>query len=905
MEMLARGRSLWRALRRRPALETEMDEEFRLHLELRAEDLVRAGLSSSAAARRARLEFGSVERYKEEGRESRGLRPVEELRGDVRYVWRSLRRNPGFVAAAVLMLGIGVGANSAVFSLVSASLLRPLPFAGADRLVVLHQTRIEPGGEERALRWSYPQFLALRASLTSFSHLAAYYVDDVNLSGAAGEPERVRAEMVSAAYFPALAVRPAVGRAFLPREDSVPGAYPVVVLGHDLWSRALGADSGVVGSQVLLNGVALTVVGVAPAGFRGLTGEAELWFPQAMAPVVSYPEQLTSPQHFQSVVGRLRPGVRLAQAAAEVETVGGLAAAAVRAEAAGGGSWGASLLSLEEARRDPGSVRARLVLGGAALFLLLIAVVNLSALLLARSVARARETAVRAALGAGRFRLVRQALVEGGLLGLLGGALGVLLALLSVGTLVALAPEHLGGAEPHFARLSSFAEPRVDWRVLAFAACVALGTGLLAGLIPALRSTRGDLTRALKTGARGSSVGVGSLRRPTVLSLAATLQVAGALVLLVGAALLLQTFHRLTSVDPGFQPEGLLTFRISPPVREYGGNAAAPLLARVLARVEAVPGVQSASVSMCTPFERCSSTPLYLEGAPDPQTPPIVGRHYVGPEHFRTLGIPLLHGRALTAADRAGAPRVAVINETAARRFWPGEDPLGRRVRFGGGGGFASPDSLTEIVGVVGDVLYAAPGGPVRPDFYTSYLQFTWPWSTVIVRAAGDPLALVPALRRAVAGVDPHLAIHELHTMHERQRRALAGERFATLSLTLFAGIGMLLAAFGIYGIMAYSVAQRRREMGIRLALGSTTGDILRVVVLQGAALAVAGLAIGTAVALVLAGALPALVAGVGTADPLVLAAVASILLLLALLACYLPARAATRVDPVETLAAD
>jgi putative ABC transport system permease protein len=907
MELLSRVRSAWRVLWRRSAFESDMEEEFRFHLERRAEDLMAGGVDRGEAMRRARLEFGSPERYKSEGREARGLRPFEELRIEVRQVARSLSRSPGFTVAAVLMLGLGIGVNAAVFSLISANLFRPLPFPEADRLVVVHQIHAPPNAEPRPLRWSYPQFEALRSELSTVPELAAYYADDVNLAGGVAGPVRVRAEMVSASYLSLLGVRPALGRDFAPAEDSVPGAHPEVILGHELWSGHFGADSRLVGEAVVLNDVTLTVIGVGPAGFRGLTGEADLWFPQAMAPAVSFPEQLTSPQLFHNVVGRLAPGVSVAEGRAEVATVGAGAAASARAGAEGpdGSDWGASLLPLDEARRDAGAVRAQLVLAGAAAFVLLIALVNLSGLLLARSTGRARESAVRAALGAGRFRLARHGAVEGGLLGLLGGAFGVVLALWSVGGLVALSPEGLGGGRPRFATIASFAEPTVDWRVIVFAAVLSLAAGVLAGLIPALRGARTDLGPALRTGARGSSVGVGSLRRPTVLSAAAVAQVALALVLLMGAGLMLQGFQRLRTVDPGFDPSGVVTFRISPPFGEYQGEAAAPLLQRVLERVEAVPGVESATVSLCTPFSRCSSTPLYLDGRPAADPAPLVGRLYVGPDHFRTLRIALVRGRALTADDRAGRPRVAVINETAARRFWPDEDPIGQRVWFGGGGGFASPDSLTEIVGVVGDVLHGSPGEEVGPDFYTSYLQFTWPYTTVLVRAAGDAVALVPALRRAVREVDANLPIYDVQTMRERAAGSLARECSATTALTVFAGLGLLLAALGIYGIMAYTVVQRRREIGIRLALGAAPPEILRFILGQGAILTAAGLAIGAAASVAMTRALPALIGDIGPAEPRVLLAVIAILLLTALLACYLPARSATRVDPLETLAAD
>jgi putative ABC transport system permease protein len=575
------------------------------------------------------------------------------------------------------------------------------------------------------------------------------------------------------------------------------------------------------------------VVGVLPAGFQGLAGVRDVWLPQAMAPSVTFAEQLTSSEHFLSVVARLRPDATLARARADVGTAGLRAAASARAAAGGGaaGAWSAHAAWLDDARRDPAMVRAHVVLAGIVAFVLLIAAVNLAALLLARSVGRARETALRAALGAGRTRLVRHALVEGALLGVLGAGLG-----------------------------------------LAFAAG---GIGALGAVVPQ-RS----------------------------LSAAAVVQVACAVVLLVGAALLVRAFDRLRAVDPGFDPAGIITLRLSGSDREHGA-APAGLHERILERVQALPGVESATVAFCPPFSQCSSTFVHFADRPESATPPLVGRHYVGPDHFRTLGIPVKRGRALTAEDRAGRPRVAVINETAARELWPDEDPIGRRVRFTSGGGFASPDSLTEIVGIVGDVLYGAPGDPVRPDFYTSYLQFTWPAGMLLVRTRAPPAAIVPALRAAVAAVDPGLPVYDVRMLSERAGDAVAAERFATGAATGFAGLGLLLAAIGVYGILAYSVAQRRREIGIRVALGASRADVAGLVLRQGLVVAAVGLAAGIAVALPLARGLDALVRGAGSVHTAVLAGVATVLLGIAALASLLPARAAARVDPVGTLAAD
>lgn len=904
----ARVRSLWSGLRRRPAFERDMGEEFQVHLELRTEDLIRSGLTPADAARRARVEFGGAEGHKEAARAARGLRLFDELRGDLRHAVRSLRRTPVLAGAAALTLALGVGANTAVFSLVNASLWRPLPFADPGQLVELRQTHAPPGAEARVLPWwSYPQVEALQTRLTTLAHVTGYSVGNANLSGAGIAPERVRLEIVSGSYFGLLGVPPLLGRGFLPEEDAGPGTHPVMVLGHALWVQQFGADPALIGRSLAVNGVSLTVGGVAAPGFAGASGEASVWITHAMAPQVALPEYRTSTEYFIGLLGRLRPGLALAEARAELLAVGAAVTTALR-ETGGAdpwpGTWGVDLVSLPDARRDPAALRSQLVLTGTTMIVLLIAVLNLAGLLTARATARANETAVRAALGAGRLRLIRHAMLEGGVLGVAGGAIGILLTIWGVRLLTTFAPERLGGLRLRASTaMGHFAEPDVDWRVIGFAALVSLAAGLLAGFLPAVLATR-RMENPLPGSARTSAIGTGSLRRPTVLSTTAVLQTACGLVLLAGAGTLLRELNRLRAVDPGFRAPGLVTFQLSLPDREFGAPTLVPLVERILDRMEAVPGVEAATVG-CLPYRRCSWTAVRIEGRPATDPLPTVGRLYVGPDHFRTFGIPILRGRALTADDRTGRPRVAVINATAARRFWPGEDPLGKRVWFGGGGGFASPDSLTEIVGVAGDVLNGPPGTEVGADFYTSYLQYTIPATTVTVRAAAPLEVLIPALRRALMTIDPHLPLHTVRTMESWGREALASERFSAAALGVLAGLGLMLASVGVYGIMAYAVARRRREIGIRMALGMSPRAVLRLILAQGAALAAAGLALGTIAALWLSGTLTALMAGADRLEPQVLAAAAAVLVAVVLVACWVPARAAMRVDPVETLAAE
>ena len=823
----------------------------------------------------------------------------------MRSFLRALRSPLSITVVATLALAIG--ANTAVFGIVDAVLLRPPPFRDVERLSILYITRSAEGGRLQRERWSYPRYQLLR-------RLAAPYFDDVasfsrsTLTITDGEPEPVEGEVVAPAYFRLLSMRPLLGRVLLEEEATLAGEQPVVVIGHSLWRRRFAGDSGVVGRSMRISGVPFTIVGVMPEGAVGLTGRGELWIPPTMAPRVSYPEYLTTNQNFISVVGRLRRGVAHESARRAAEVIGAQIQREVPSADYGDRAViGATSVPLDAARVEPTSRQSALLLLAAVGFLLLLACANVANLLLARATSRRRELAVRAALGATRGQLARITLLESLVLTGAGGALGGLLAV----WLLPLVPVPTAIIHPRnmYGSLGDFAAPAFDWRVGAFVILVSVIAAFLCGALPALAPSRLDLTRDLKDGAPAASAGAG-LRRLSARSVLVGVETALALLLLVSAGLMLESFRRLRAQPIGFEPERLMTFWLRPPDVKYPPPQAAPLIERTLAEIARLPEVEAASVDGCTPLGTgCANSTLYVVGRPlpAPNEAPGVLRHYVGPDHFRALGVPLIRGRVFTPADRAGRPRVAIINQLAARRFFAGEDPIGQRVWFGGGSTFDRPDSAAEIVGIVGDVAHQAlDERPVQPDFYTSYLQFTYASRAVLVRArAGDPARLVPALRRAVRNADPDLALYDVRTMAERIGESWARRRLHTILLAGFAAVAILLSAMGIYAIVAHSIALRTREVGIRVALGATMSDVVGLLVREGMAFPAIGLAVGVAGALLLTRALSALLYGVAPTEPAVYVAVTVLLAFVALVACYLPARRVLRIDPLVALKSD
>jgi len=822
---------------------------------------------------------------------------------DVGYALRSLARMRGLAIAAVLTLALGIGATTTMVSLVDAMLWRPPPFADPDRLTIVSVTRTTSREGLQRLRWSRPAIAELESAVSSFDPIASFTSASISLSNPQSsisnpqwrEPEQLDGEIVSSAYFHALRLTPLAGRLLQPGDDderATAGADPVVLVGARIWRRRFGADPSLIGRPVRINDVPLTVAGILPDGFSGLSGRADVWIPRSLAPRLTYSDYLTTPQHFINVVARLKDGVRLERANAELAAIGGRFA---DPESPAGTRWSALARPLAEARVDLGARRSALALLGAAVCVLLIACVNVASLLLGRGRTRGREMAIRLAIGSSRWRIVRQLLTEGLVLAATAGACGALASAWGTRLLSRVTPPVVASARNDYAAISMFAAPGLDARVLAYTVAITLAATLLCALAPALDLSKADLAPALKQDDRSG-------RRRTLGGLVVG-EVALAVLLLAGAGLLVDSFAHVQNLRVGFETSRVLTFWIRPPSSRYAPKDGPAIIERLLARIERSPGVESAAVNRCTPFTGCARTIVFFPGRPaDPLTAPVVGRHYVSADYFRTLGIPLRAGRLLTPADRADRPPVAVINEGAARRFWPGQDPIGGRVWFGSGTGFTSPDHPVEVVGVVGDVKYEAVDQPTGPDFYTSYLQFAYPDTMAIVKTRGSAEAVIASLRTAVASVDAALPIDDVQTLDDRIDAAVARPRFNAALAAAFAAVALLLAAIGIHGILAYSVSARMRELGIRLALGADGGRLSRMVLAEGLRLAALGSIMGLALALAGAKLLQGLLVGIGASDPLMLAAGVLLMLVVATVAAAVPARRASAVDPLMVL---
>jgi putative ABC transport system permease protein len=821
------------------------------------------------------------------------------LLNDIRYAVRTLLRTPAMTITALITLALGIGANTALFSVADAVLLRPLPFADADRLVLLSTTR--PAQGLMSLPFSLPNFRDVQQQNQVFDGMAAWALGRFNL--AADEPEQVQYAVTTSNFFELLGVTAARGRTFFPAEDT-PASGPVVVISHSLWQRRFGSDPAIVGRGISLDGRTYEVVGVLPAGFRFLKfrGDTEVWLPLGPDPFVD--RRYARAVHSMGVMARLAPGVTMGKARAEMETI---AERLSRAYPENRGR-GIAVMSLRE--QVVGNLRqAVIVLLGAVAFVLLIACANVASLLLTRANARQREMAIRSALGAGRGRLLRQLLTEHILLAAGGGVFGLIVGIWSLELFKAVPPAAPSLFVPYAIDPDRI---RIDRTVLAFTATLSLLTGLVFGLMPALESSRTDVMGALKQG--GSQSGGG--RRQTRLRAALVVaEVAMAVTLLVGAALLVRTFVRLQQVDPGFSTENIVTFNVNlSPVAYKEPARMTGFFDAVIERARALPGALAAGGVEFLPLGGIdSATPLIVEGRPRAAPGEDVQAHYraVTPDYFRAMGIRLVAGRELNVSDRADGVRVAVINETLARRFWPNENPLGRRaaltqeaLRFRPDGPptIDAASSTREIVGVVTDVRHSGLQTQPVPEMFVPLAQRPVRDLSIVVRTSGDPLGLARDLRQVVRGVDPVQPIASITSVADLVAVSMARPRFNLLLLSSFAALALMLAAVGVYGLMAFAVALRTREIGIRLALGGQARDVASLVVHQGMRLALTGLAIGLAGALALARIMAPLLFEIRPLDPLAFLAAAAVLFSVAFIATYGPARRAAGIDPIDAL---
>ncbi|HWS87815.1 MAG TPA: ABC transporter permease [Pyrinomonadaceae bacterium] len=811
---------------------------------------------------------------------------LQDLRFGVRMLWK----RPGFTAVAVVTLALGIGANSAIFSVVNGLLLRPLPYADSERLAIIWT---HSPGANVAQDWPSPgQFEAVKAQANSFESLALAHGTSQNLAGETGA-ERIGAVRTTSNMFPLLGVRPLLGRVFLPEEDA-PGRPPVVVLSHGLWQRRFGSDPNVVGRAVTLNGKSHEVVGVMPADFSlgyevmptvGSVQQAEVLLPLAL----DAEGRARQGDENYNVIGRLKPGATFEQARAELDQATRNLAQQFPEYYPPSRAFSFSARPLLE--QVVGDVRpALLVLLGAVGFVLLIACANVANLLLARAAVREKEMAVRTAIGAGRWRIVRQLLTESLALSFAGGVLGLLIAFWGLDALRALAPGNIP-------RLSNIT---LDARVLLFTSLVTIMTGVLFGLAPALRSSRVNLGETLKEGGRGLAGGGGQRLRDALV----VVEIALSLVLLAGAGLLVRSFMRVQQVEPGFDPRGVVSMRFAVTGTPYQGERSTEFFRQLLERARAMPGVESAGAVNSLPLSGTIGWGgITIEG----YVPTTTGQEAIqadmrvaGVGYFETMRVPLLGGRHFDERDAAkDAPKVVVIDEKMARTYWPGQEPVGKRLKVGGAD---SEAPWLTIVGVVGGVKQYALDTDSRVTIYMPHGQNPSGTMYVVARTSGDAGALAQSLAREARAIEPNVPVYDVKTMTERLSDSLARRRFAMTALGLFALVAMALAAVGIYGVMSYSVAQRTREIGVRVALGARRRDVLGLVLRRGMLLAALGIGAGLAGALPLARVLGSLLFGVSASDPVTYAAISLLLALAALLACYVPARRATKVDPMVAL---
>jgi putative ABC transport system permease protein len=867
----------------RESADRALADEMRAHFDEKVDELIEAGMTRDAATREARRRFGNVTTAAERSRDIWSYPFLENLLQDFRYALRSLAGNPMFAAVVVLPLALGIGANTAIFTIVDAALIRSLPYREPDRLVHFFEVKDDGTNPHEA---SYPDFQDWRRAHQFVEGVAAYSPYGLAATLAAGgESERIVLAGATPGFFPLLGVQAALGRTFMNAEDQ-PGAAPVALLSDGLWRRRFGANPSVIGQSILLNSRPVSVVGVLPAVFHfAPVGQADVWLVAAPSPA----QRERRYWHWIQVVARLAPGATLAQVQAEMR---GIAAGIVREDPKHAGTT-IEVKTLHEV--VVGNVRpVLLVLLATITLVLLIACANVANLLLARSAARRKELAVRGSLGAGRGRIVQQLLTESLVLALLGGLLGIAVAHWGVKALVGAVPPALRGAMPFLDGL------RLHWGMLAFTATLSIATGVLFGLAPALRMSKGDFRPALQAGRRTSAGGEHQrVRRLLLVS-----EVAISLVLLIGAGLMMKSTARLLAVDPGFRPEQLLTMQVAVPGTRYQTSALVNAFwERLLGRIDALPGVRAAGTVSLLPLGGGGNTgTMRIPNRPETALHPWeVNVRTISRGYLAAMGVPLLAGRGFDTHDVPGAPQVAMINRKLARMAFPGEDPVGKQVEFEWSGG------PLRVVGVTADENTTSLDTAISPVVYFPDTQGGSSVVNIVVRAAGIPTVLSRAIREEVRALDPEAAIYLVKTMDEviADSPATFTRRYPALLMTLFAAIALVMATVGTYGLVAYGVTRRTHEIGIRIALGAGNRDILRLIVGQGIALVLAGVAIGLAGALLFSRALAKLLFGVQPFDLPIFALVSAILLAAAILASYIPARRALRVPPAVALGSE
>ena len=870
-----------RSLFLRNTTEHELSDEMRFHLEQQIEENIVAGMTPQEARRAATREFGGVEQVKEECRDTRRVNFLDNLLKDIRYGLRMLRKSPSFTFFAVAVLALGIAANSAIFSIADAVLIRALPYRDSNRLVMVW---------EDSSAYGFPKdtpaagnFYDWKSRNQVFEDVAALpYGGSFNLTGE-GTPEELSGKRATANIFSVLGVRPALGRDFRP-EDDVPGAPHVAILSHGLWIRRFGADPQIVGKEISLNYEKCTIIGVMSRGVQFPDRETELWVPARFTK-----EQLANHgNHFLQVVARLKPGVSLKTANANLATI---AKQLEREHPDSNVKVGAFAVPLRE--ELAGDVRpAILMLVGAVCFVLLIACANVANLLLSRATGRRRELAMRLALGATRSRVIQQMLTESILLSLTAGAAGLLLSVWGTQFLAALIPN---GIAP-------VTGAGVDSRVLLFTLIVSLATGILFGVIPASRVSQFHLAFSLKQGGGQSGVGSGGHRLRDVLVIC---EVALAIVLLAGAALMIRSLQNLYHLDPGFRADHVLVMRTPLPRQKY--EAFAPRVAfydQVLAKVEALPGVIAAGYTTWVPLTNSGgATGITIEGKPEPAPGNVLipNTRIISRDYIRALRMRLVEGRLFESRDAAGTLPVALVNQTMAKNYWPGENPIDKKFKVGG---YNEKSPWITVIGIVGDVHQAGLDVAARPEMYLPYQQqdFGFEPEYLAVRTSGEPIAIAEIVRQQIWSVDKEQPVAGVMPLEDLVDENLASRRMQASLLSGFAGLALLLVTLGIYAVLSFAVTQRTQEIGVRVALGAQPRDVLRMIFSQGFKLFLIGAALGLAAALALSRALQHLLFGVSAYDPASFAGVTILLAAVALLACYVPARRATRVDPLIAL---